>query len=42
MTAEETLKRWQDDEADVRARLGVRGVATPRQLVGLTGLEQMQ
>ena len=42
MTAEETLKRWQDDEADVRARLGVRGVATQQQVVGLTGLEQMQ
>ncbi len=42
MNAEETIKQWQDDEASVRARFGARGVATPQQLMGLTGLEQMQ
>ena len=42
MTAEETLKQWQDDDEAVRARFGARGVAAPQQLVGLTGLEQMQ
>jgi uncharacterized protein (TIGR00369 family) len=42
MTAEETLRQWQEDEAIVRARIGERGVATPQQLMGLTGLEQMQ
>ena len=42
MTAEQTLKQWQDDEAAARARFGARGVATPQQLMGLTGLEQMQ
>lgn len=42
MTAEETLKLWQDAEESARARFGARGVATPQQLRGLTGLEQMQ
>ncbi len=42
MTAEETLRQWQDDEEAARARFGARGVATPQQLKGLTGLEQMQ
>lgn len=42
MTAEETLQQWQDDDEAVRARFGARGVATPQQLMGLTGLEQMQ
>ena len=42
MTVEETLKQWQDDDEAARARVGTRGVATPQQLLGLTGLEQMQ
>ena len=41
-SAEETLKRWQDEEAAVRARIIGRGVATRDQLVGLNGLQQMQ
>jgi len=42
MTAQDTLKQWQDEEATVRARIRARGVATVEQLQGLTGLEQMQ
>jgi uncharacterized protein (TIGR00369 family) len=42
MTAEDTLKQWQDEAATVRAGIGARGVATVEQLQGLTGLEQMQ
>ena len=41
-SAEETLKRWQDEEAAVRARIFGRGVATREQMAGLTGLQQMQ
>jgi uncharacterized protein (TIGR00369 family) len=42
MTAEQTLKQWQDEDAEVRARLGAPGIATPQQLMGRTGLQQMQ
>ena len=42
MTAEETLKQWQDEDAATRARFGAPGVAALDQLKGLTGLEQMQ
>ena len=42
MTAEETLQQWQADDETARARFGARGVATPQQLMGLTGLEHMQ
>lgn len=39
MTAAETLARWQADEAQVRARLGGVGWASPEQLVGRSGAE---
>jgi uncharacterized protein (TIGR00369 family) len=42
MTAAETLKQWHEDDAAARARFSALGVATPQQLAGLTGLEQMQ
>ncbi len=42
MSAEETLKQWQDEDAAARARFGAPGVATLDQLKGLSGLEQMQ
>ena len=41
-SAEETLKRWQDEEAAARARIFGRCVATRAQMAGLTGLQQMQ
>ncbi|MFM2119074.1 MAG: hypothetical protein RL722_542 [Pseudomonadota bacterium] len=34
-----TLARWEDDEAQVRARLAPVGVARPEQVAGLSGLE---
>ncbi len=41
--AQQQLKQWQADEADVRSRLvAARGVATREQLAGLTGLQQME
>lgn len=40
---EETLARWRDEEAEVRRRIRPdAGVATPQEIQGLTGLEQMQ
>lgn len=36
---EEVLGRWSADEAAVRSRLGVGGVATPEQVAGMDGME---
>lgn len=42
-TPEQTLARWQAEDAAVRARIRPdHGVATPAELAGLTGLQQMQ
>jgi uncharacterized protein (TIGR00369 family) len=41
-SADETLQRWRDEEAAVRARLGAVGVARPEQVAGLSGLQVMQ
>jgi len=39
---EERLARWQQEEAQVRSKLAPRGVASPDQVIGLSGLEIFQ
>src|SRR5208282_6089064 len=43
MTVEETLARWQAEEAEVRAGLSAdAGYALPEQIIGLSGLEMFE
>ena len=42
LSPEQTLERWQAEEAAVRLRIGAPGVARPEQVAGKTGLETLQ
>ncbi len=41
-TPEQTLARWQEDEARIRSRAGAVGVARPEQVAGKAGIEVFQ